>query len=120
MDVFESLFEIVAYVDKIAVVGLIVESTSWPISCCVYIVVMVIAASHRRTTTTTPSTITVTDDHPLVQDAVLSFFEVVCELNLNNAIPFVIPPSRALVLRMLMCDQAIALSRMAGILVTCV
>ena len=57
------------------------------------------------------------DDHPLVQSAVLSFFELVSQSTTDLNLPFVVVPSPALVFRMLFAPTAMPISRMAGILV---
>jgi len=56
------------------------------------------------------------NDHILIQDAALTFFEVVCNLNSKYGMPFAVSPSFAVVYRMLLSSSAMSVSRVCGIL----
>jgi len=55
-------------------------------------------------------------DNAIIEHAVCSFYEMVCCLNRKYQLPFVFPPSSGIVYRSLFSINAMAVSRMCGIL----
>jgi hypothetical protein len=89
VDFNRTLYEFVRYVDQLASLSLLAETTS-------------------------PNS-PITD--PIgVQQAILDFFDLVSRLHSRFALPFVVTPSPAIVYRCLLSSNAAALSRICGIL----
>eukprot|EP01122_Echinamoeba_exundans_P007387 TRINITY_DN2263_c0_g2_i2.p1 TRINITY_DN2263_c0_g2~~TRINITY_DN2263_c0_g2_i2.p1 ORF type:complete len:846 (-),score=118.11 TRINITY_DN2263_c0_g2_i2:1033-3570(-) len=89
VDFNRTLYEFIRYVDQLASLSLLSETTS------------------------PNSSIT---DPVGVQQAILDFFDLVSRLHSRFALPFVVTPSPAIVYRCLLSSNAAALSRICGIL----